>query len=259
MVSYAPTAIAAQGMRRDSRKGVGEEFCMRNRSSAAVIPQACRELRKFATTGVSGLAAFLSCIAVSTSAQAQEQVHSNTFEITPFVGFMAGGAFEDPTTNASRDVEDDSNVGIFLNLVADVPERHYELLYTQQSSVVEGGVPLDLDLQYLQIGGTVGYPQNRYVIPYFGVTVGAARFTPDLNGLDDETKISFSVGGGMKFPITDHIGIRLDVRGFITLLEDDTEIFCVSDPGNDASGCSIRPKSDTFVQYTGSLGFIVGF
>jgi opacity protein-like surface antigen len=231
---------------------------MRNPSLAAVIPQACREVRKFATTGVSGLAALLSCIAVTTSAQAAEQVHTNTFEITPFVGFMSGGSFEDPTNNTDRDVDDDSNFGIFLNLVADVPERHYELLYTQQSSVVDGGVPLDLDLQYLQIGGTVGYPQNRYVTPYFGVTVGAARFTPDVSGLDDETKISFSVGGGMKFPITDHFGIRLDVRGFITLLEDDSQIFCVSDPAN-TSGCAIKPKSDTFVQYTGSLGFIVGF
>ncbi|HVF17873.1 MAG TPA: outer membrane beta-barrel protein [Steroidobacteraceae bacterium] len=231
---------------------------MRNRLSAAVIPQACRELRKFATTGVSGLAAFLSCIAVSTSAQAQERIHSNTFEITPFVGFMAGGSFEDPTDGAERDVEDDSNFGIFLNLVADVPERHYELLYTQQSTVVEGDIPLDLDLQYLQIGGTVGYPQNRYVTPYFGMTVGGSRFTPDMSGLDDELKLSFSVGGGMKFPITDHFGIRLDVRGFITLLGSDSEIFCVSDPAN-VSGCLIRTKSDTFVQYTGSLGFIVGF
>jgi opacity protein-like surface antigen len=231
---------------------------MRNRSSAAVIPQACRELRKFATTGVSGFAAFLSCIAVSTSAQAQEPVHTNTFEITPFVGFMAGGSFEDPTNGAERDVENDSNFGIFLNMVADVPERHYELLYTQQSTVVEGGAPIDLDLEYLQIGGTVGYPQNRYVFPYFGMTVGGARFTPDASGLDDELKLSFSVGGGVKFPITDHIGIRLDVRGFITLLGSDGEIFCVSNPAN-VSGCLIQAKSDTFVQYTGSLGFIVGF
>lgn len=228
---------------------------MRKGFVAAVMAQGCREVRKFATGGI---VAALGCVAIPASAQAQEEGHTNTVEITPFAGFMAGGGFENPADNSDRDVEDDTNFGVFLDLVADVPERHYELLYAQQSSVVEGGEPLDLDLQYLQIGGTVGYPQNRYVIPYFGATVGAARFTPDAPGLDDETKVSFTVGGGVKFPITDHIGIRFDVRAFITLLEDDTQIFCVSD-GAAASGCSIRPKSDTFVQYTGSLGLTIGF
>ena len=228
---------------------------MRNGFVAAVMAQGCREVRKFATGGI---VAMLSCVAISASAQAQEEPHTNTFEVTPFAGYMAGGGFEDPTDNSDRDVEDDTSFGVFLNLVADVPERHYELLYTQQSSVVEGGVPIDLDLQYLQIGGTVGYPQNRYVVPYFGVTVGGARFTPDTAGLDDETKVAFTVGGGVKFPITDHIGIRFDARAFITLLENDSEIFCVSDPSN-TSGCLIRPKSDTFVQYTGSLGITIGF
>jgi opacity protein-like surface antigen len=189
--------------------------------------------------------------------QAEEQPHPNTFEITPFVGFMTGGSFEEPINGTELDVDDDTGLGIFLNLVADVPERQYELFYTKQSSVVEGGAPLDLDIQYLQIGGTVGYPQSRHVIPYFGVTVGAARFTPDLPGLDDETKVSFSVGGGVRFPITDHIGIRFDARAFITLLEDDSEIFCVSEPPSGA--CLIKPKSDTFLQYMGSLGVTFGF
>jgi opacity protein-like surface antigen len=222
---------------------------------AADMTQGCREVRKFAT---GSLVALLSCVAMSTSAQAQEEIPTRTFEVSPFVGLMAGGGFEDPADNSDRDVKGDTNFGVFLNLVADVPERQYELLYTQQSTIIEGDVPIDLDLKYLQIGGIVTYPQNRYVIPYFGATVGAAQLSPDASGLDEETKVSFSVGGGVKFPITDHIGIRLDARAFITLLEDDSEIFCVS-AGEAASGCAIRPKSDTFVQYTGSLGVTVGF
>jgi hypothetical protein len=233
---------------------------MRNRSFGAVNSRMGGGVRQFATLrdGIA-VATLVGCFAFGPSAQATEdEPHVNTFEITPFFGLMAGGSFEDPTDSSERDVEDDTSFGIFLNLIADVPERQYELLYTKQSSVVEGGVPVDLDLQYLQIGGTVGYPQSRYIAPYFGVTVGAARFTPDVAGLDDETKFAISVGGGVRFPITDHFGIRLDIRSFVTFLEDDSQIFCVSDPGN-VSGCAIRPKSDTFVQYTGSLGFSVGF
>jgi opacity protein-like surface antigen len=192
------------------------------------------------------------------SARAADEDLTSTFQITPFYGQMAGGGFESPADGADRDVEADSNIGIFLNLIADVPERQYELLYTKQGAEIEGTTPLDLDIEYLQIGGLVSYPQDRHVIPYFGATVGAARFSPDAAGLDDETKVAFSVGGGVKFPITKNLGIRLDLRGFIALLEDDSEIFCVVDPAN-ASACAIRPKSDTFVQYAGSLGFTFGF
>lgn len=204
-----------------------------------------------------GAAALIACLTlVAGPARAAEDVEPNTFEITPFFGLMAGGSFEDPATGEERDVDDDSNYGLFLNLIADVPERQYELLYASQSSVIEGGVPIDLDIQYLQIGGTVAYPQMAHVSPYFGITAGAARLKPDQTGLDDETKLSFSIGGGVRFPITRHFGIRFDVRGFVTLLEDDSEIFCVSE-GN--ASCLIRPKSETFVQYTASLGVSFGF
>jgi opacity protein-like surface antigen len=193
----------------------------------------------------------------SASAQAQEQPRSNTFEITPFAGFMAGGSFEEAVTGTELDVEDDSSYGVFFNLIADTPERQYELFYAKQSSVVEGGVPLDLDVQYLHLGGTVAYPQTRHIIPYFGATIGGTRFTPDRSGLDDETKLSFSVGGGARFPITDRIGIRFDVRAFFTLLENDSEFFCVSAPPSGT--CLIKTSSDTFLQYMGSLGVSIGF
>lgn len=228
---------------------------MRNRS---LVPGSARTGRRPSADSrvLATLAAVIGSIVVSV-AQALDD-DPNTFEVTPFFGLTAGGSFEEPVTNAERDVEDDTSYGIFLNLVADVPERQYELLYARQNTSVTGGAPLDLDVQYLQIGGTVAYPQSRYVHPYVGVTVGAARFTPNLPGYDEETKLSFSVGGGMRLPITKHFGIRFDVRAFITLLEDDTEIFCVSDPAN-AAACSIKPKSDTFIQYTGSLGVTFGF
>jgi opacity protein-like surface antigen len=233
---------------------------MRNRSLVIGNAQTGRGVRKLATSsGVAALTALLGFMAAPAVAQSQDDTEPNTFEITPFLGWMAGGSFEDPTTNAKRDVEDDTNFGIFLNMMADVPERQYELLYAQQGTTVEGTAPIDLDVQYLQIGGTVAFPESPHAIPYFGVTVGGARFKPDLAGLDDETKIAFSVGGGARFPITKHFGIRFDVRAFITLLDvdDNSQIFCVSSPPN--AGCAIKASSDTFLQYTGSLGVSFGF
>lgn len=195
-----------------------------------------------------------SLLAAAATAAAQEPTEKN-WEITPFFGHMAGGEFEDPTTSTDRDLEEDNDFGVIINAALE-PWRHYELLYARQSSEVGGAAPFDLDVQYLQIGGTVSNPDAERVIPYFGLTVGAARFSPDAPGLDDETKLAFSVAGGFKVPITEHLGVRFDARAFVSLLDTDGNIFCVSDGG---AACAIRTKSDTFLQYHAALGLIFAF
>jgi hypothetical protein len=205
-------------------------------------------------SGMAIAAAALLCMA-SPARAADQPKHANDFEFTPFIGYMAGGEFEDPTDESDRDLDEDNNFGLIVNAAVD-SWRAYELLYTSQSTQVDGATPLDMDVEYLQIGGTVSYPDAKRVIPYFGMTVGAARFSPDAAGFDDETKIAFSVAGGVRVPIADHFGIRFDVRAFVTVLDTDGDLFCVSDGG---LTCNIRAKSDTFVQYSANLGFTVGF
>ncbi|MET0533188.1 MAG: outer membrane beta-barrel protein [Steroidobacter sp.] len=197
----------------------------------------------------------LALAAAATSASAQEQGYSE-FEITPFYGYMAGGEFENPSTNTDRDLDEGNNFGVIFNAAVD-QWRHYELIYSTQSTEIDGPLPIDLDVQYLQIGGTVSNPDATRLIPYFGITFGAARFSPDQSGLDDETKLAFTVGAGFKVPVTEHIGVRFDARAFISLLDTDGNIFCVSDNG--VGTCAIRTKSDTFLQYHAALGVVVGF
>jgi|HigsolmetaAR203D_1030402.scaffolds.fasta_scaffold00011_41 opacity protein-like surface antigen len=180
----------------------------------------------------------------------------NRFELMPFVGYLAGGEFEDPADGTERDLDAGSTWGLFFD-VADEHWRHYELFYMNLDSEVEGATPLDMKVEYLQIGGTVSHPDARYVIPYFGMSVGAARFKPSAAGYDDETKFAFSVGGGLRFPIAEHIGIRLDARAFVTMLDSHGDLFCVSDA--EGASCRIRAKSDTFLQYAASLGVTIGF
>lgn len=206
-------------------------------------------------SGSAVAAAALLCLASPARAADDPQALINNWEFTPFIGYMAGGEFEDPTDNSGRNLDEDNNFGLIVNAAVD-SWRHYELLYTQQSTRVKGTTPLDMDVQYLQIGGTVSYPDATRVIPYFGMTVGAAKFSPDAPGFDDETKIAFSLAGGFRVPITDHIGVRLDLRAFVTVLDTDGDLFCVSDGG---LTCNIRAKSDTFLQYSANLGVTVGF
>jgi opacity protein-like surface antigen len=197
----------------------------------------------------------LAAVLASKPSSAAEQGF-NEYEFTPLIGYTFGGEFEDPADSSDRDLDEGTSYGLIFNLAAD-EWRHYEVLFSSQSTAVQGVVPFDMDIQYLQIGGTVSSPDAERVIPYFGMTVGGALLSPDLAGLDDEAKIAFSVGGGMKIPITDHIGIRFDVRTYITLLDTDSDIFCVSTGGTGT--CRIRAKSDTFLQYSASLGVTIGF
>jgi Outer membrane protein beta-barrel domain len=215
-----------------------------------------RDVARRASAGCVARVIGAAVLAAATPALAEDAAAKyNAFEITPFVGYMFGGEFEDPVDSADRDLDGATNFGVIFDFAIE-SWRQYELLYSMQSTELDGVVPLDMDVQYLQIGGTVSYEEATRVIPYFGMTFGATHFSPDETGLDDETKLSFSVGGGMRVPITDHIGVRFDARAFITLLDTDGEIFCVSSAG---ATCRIQAKSDVFLQYAAMLGVIIGF
>jgi hypothetical protein len=206
-------------------------------------------------SGTAAAAALLLCLA--SPARAQEQREYNDFEFTPFVGYMAGGEFEDPTDSSDRDLDAGTDFGLIVNAATDW-WRHYEMLYARQSTELDGVAPFDMDVEYLQFGGTVSYPdaEAKYVIPYFGMTIGAARFSPDQAGLDDETKFALTMSTGLRIPITKHFGVRLDLRAFGTVLDSDSDIFCVSSAG---VTCRIKAKGDFFLQYSANLGVTLGF
>lgn len=196
-------------------------------------------------------------LAAAASASAQQAVQDNSnWEITPFGGYMGGGKFEDSTTNTDSDLDGGSSFGVFIDAAAD-EWRHYELFYLKQGTSIGGSMPMDLDVDYLQLGGTVMYQDAETVIPFFGMTIGAARLSPDGPGLDDATRFALSLGGGFKVPVTEHIGVRFDARAFITSVNSSGSLFCASDNG--VGTCAIRFKSNAFVQYQAALGVIIAF
>jgi opacity protein-like surface antigen len=187
-----------------------------------------------------------------------EDVAVNEFEITPFGGYTVGGEFEDPNDDSERDLNSDVSFGVILGYTTEDPTRHYELYYSNQPTDVEGTSELDLDVQYLHIGGALDFPQdNRRAIPFVAGGLGATLLSPDRTGFDDETEFSLSLGGGLKIPLSQSISLRFDARAFVTFLDSDTSVFCVSAPPTAA--CDIRAKSDSFVQFSTSLGITAGF
>jgi opacity protein-like surface antigen len=188
------------------------------------------------------------------------------FELTPFAGARVGGGFDfrDPdgttTTEQSIDLGSGAGFGLDLGLYRD-QQSFYELLYSTQSAAVDSADPsvdgLDLRIDYLQFGGTLLFPEQSDVfVPYLSLTIGATFLQPD-GDFDSETKFSGSIGGGFRFPFSENVAAILGVRGYLTLLQSDTDLFCVSD--STQAGCLVRSSGSTFFQAEGQLGLSVRF
>lgn len=170
-------------------------------------------------------------------------------EITPFTGFVFGGSFQDNTTGLDLDVDEGESFGLILDL-RKTHETEYELFYSFQSTSVQGNglfsgdTLFDLDIHYLHIGGTYLFQEGK-VRPFIAGGLGLTYFDPDGPGLDSKVYFSLSLGGGVKIPLSERIGLRFEGRGFLTILPSNSEIFCVSSGG---AACAVEVQGDAFGQ-----------
>ena len=86
------------------------------------------------------------------------------------------------------------------------------------------------------------------------VGLGLTRLLPEPAGFSDETRFSASIGAGVKLWLGRHVGIRLEGRGFFTVLDAESRTFC---PGNGT--CVIRGTSSEIAQAEARAGLILRF
>jgi hypothetical protein len=179
------------------------------------------------------------------------------FEITPSVGLRLFGEFEDPVSTDSVDIDESASFSLAFDIEYS-PDEAWQLFYSRQSTEVSDVNPaLDLDVEYLQIGGVAEFPlEGDMFIPYAVGTIGAARFSPGGN-LDDETKFAFTLGGGWKYYFNDHFGLRFEGRGYVSIFDSDASVFCVSDQG--AASCLLRTSGSLVWQLEAQAGFTYRF
>ena len=184
-------------------------------------------------------------------------------EITPFIGYRMSGGFDvelaDGSGSESVDVEDSSAWGVDVGIYA-TPDAFYEFLYSTQTTNLDSRNPavagVDVTTEYFQFGGTAFFPGEQWPVPFLSLTVGATRYSAD-QGYGSDTKFSGSLGGGLRLPFSDNLAATLGVRGYLTLIESDTSIFCKSD--SEGAGCLVRSSGSTFFQAEATLGLTVRF
>jgi len=184
------------------------------------------------------------------------------FQLTPFAGYRFGGTFEDQETEAEYELDDNNSYGLILNF----PSRgntEWEVYYSTQSTVVDsaGFVPsdttLDLDVEYLQVGGTYLFDATKSAVPYIVATIGGTKISPDAPDTKSDTFFSFGIGGGWKFFPASRVGLRLDGRMLGTFISSNSSIFCQS--GSGGGSCAIRTSGKLLYQFELQAGVVFRF
>ena len=91
------------------------------------------------------------------------------------------------------------------------------------------------------------------VVPFFVASAGITRLDPDVPGADSEERFSMSLGGGVKILFNDHFGLRLEGRGYFTLI-DDYDSGCYDD--DFCCDCGYYDSGTSLSQGEASVGMI---
>ena len=204
---------------------------------------------------------FLAALMLCLPAAAIAADSRSRFEITPFAGYRLGGEFHEQSSDTPLDLDEAGAVGLVVSGQV-AQDSQWEAYFSQQSARVDvdpalfGRGDFDLDVQYYHLGGNVSY-DGPFGQPFVAATLGATRLDPDASGFDSETFFSFALGGGLKFLPANKVGFRLDARVVGTLVESDTDLFCLSDGGG--AGCAFRVDGNVLWQFEVSAGISIRF
>ena len=196
--------------------------------------------------------------ALPTAAAANDEYR---FELTPYVAYRMGGLFSDEENGIDLDVEDSAAQGFIVNGRVR-SNTQWEFLYGRQATNIDSGglfnndSLLDFDIDYAHFGGTYLF-DGESVRPFVAMTVGVTHADPGDSTFGAENFFSASLGGGWHLAAGSRVGIRLEIRAFMTFIDSDSDLFCGSDEGG--GGCLILVDANTLTQWEARAGLTLRF
>ena len=213
------------------------------------------------------VAAGLACALGVTRVEAQlEATPEYRKEITPFAGYQLGGSFETfangPIPAGSLEMGDDFAWGGILGFMVR-PRTFAELTYLRQDTdlsfdVVGGGARGlgGFAVNYIQVGGRQEFGTGSRIYPFLDFSLGLGIFDPKAEGVESDTRFSWSVGGGLRLPVgqSGRTSIRADGRLWVTPVPSgDYGVWC------DFFGCFVAEGTAWVTQGTVSGGLTFAF
>jgi hypothetical protein len=175
--------------------------------------------------------------------------------VSVYGGYRGGGSFQSDTSPyGSLGLKSSAAGSISLDWAID-PARQVQLFASYQSTDIEASAStpqVPLNVSYLHLGGTNFFEgqigRGPYVVGGFGVT----RLAPGLDSLSAEYRPSMNLGLGYQWPITGALSLRMELRGYFTLINSDSSLFC-------SGGCVVQIKGDGLTQAEALVGLSLGF
>lgn len=159
------------------------------------------------------------------------------FNVAPFAGYRFGGEMEAVGGGQTVDLDGSPSYGVILGWSLTDPVRdaqgQAELIWSHQAASADlgsGRGAVDLDIDYFHLGGLYIWDKGA-VAPFAGASAGITHIDPGAGSGSGDTVFSLGIGAGGRIRLTDHIGLRLEARGYATFLESDKTVYISSRGG----------------------------
>jgi len=183
------------------------------------------------------------------------------FELTAFGGYRWGGTlFADTTGLFNRDVDAESSGDFGLNFGIPIgySKMKLELMVNHQathlgtdSAIFEPNNRLaDFDVTYYHAGLMIPFADSRSVTPFLVLSAGVGKLDPKVSGATSSNRFSGSAGLGVRVPVNDTFGVRVETRGYFASLGGNT--------GDDCRRCNDNNSHD-FYQGEVNVGLVISF
>jgi len=176
--------------------------------------------------------------------------------VTLYGGYRGGGSFQDgANANTSLALKSGGAASASIDWAIDAG-RQVQLFASHQSSEFpapgSGAPAVPLTVSYLHLGGTNFFDGTIGRGPYVVGGLGVTRLSPGLAGLSDAYRPSMNVGLGYQLPLAASLALRFEVRGYVTLVNSNSSLFC-------SGGCVLSISGDALTQAEAMLGLSYSF
>ena len=181
--------------------------------------------------------------------------------VTIYGGGAWGGSFEQTDgASATADLAGSGAGALSIDWALDAA-RNVQLFASGQRTTLQlpaGSVPAgsptsaSMKVAYLHVGGSNFFEGTAGRGAYLAGGLGATFLSPGLDGLSSEVRPSMSLAIGYEQPLAPSLALRMELRGYATLINSSGGFFC-------SGGCVVSLKGDALFQGEALLGLSLRF